>query len=74
MWSAPRQEDYLTRRERLVLSQVLAGATSKEIARMLDVSPRTVEFHRANIMKKYGAKNCAELVRIFFLEDFLPAE
>lgn len=57
------REDLLSPRERLVLAQVLQGATSKQIARTLGVSPRTVEFHRANIMKKYGARNCAELVR-----------
>jgi DNA-binding CsgD family transcriptional regulator len=57
------RDDLLSQRERLVLAQVLQGDTSKEIARTLGVSPRTVEFHRANIMKKYGAKNSAELVR-----------
>jgi DNA-binding CsgD family transcriptional regulator len=60
---ALERDDTLSQRERLVLAQVLSGATSKEIARTLGVSPRTVEFHRANIMKKYGAKNSAELVR-----------
>ena len=57
------RDDTLSQRERLVLAQVLQGATSKEIARTLDITPRTVEFHRANIMRKYGAKNSAELVR-----------
>lgn len=57
------RDDTLSQSERLVLAQVLQGATSKEIARTLGVSPRTVEFHRANIMKKYGARNSAELVR-----------
>jgi DNA-binding CsgD family transcriptional regulator len=56
-------DDPLSQRERRVLAQVLQGATSKEIARTLGISPRTVEFHRANIMKKYGARNSAELVR-----------
>ena len=40
------------------------GASSKEAARWLDVSPRTIEFHRANIMQKLDAKNAADLVRI----------
>jgi DNA-binding CsgD family transcriptional regulator len=53
----------LTPRERVVLAQVVRGASSKEIARMLGIAPRTVEFHRANIMKKLGAKNAADLVR-----------
>ena len=56
-------DDTLSQRERMVLAQVLQGATSKEIARTLDITRRTVEFHRANILKKYGARNSAELVR-----------
>jgi DNA-binding CsgD family transcriptional regulator len=53
----------LTPRERLVLAEILMGLSSKEVARSLDISPRTVEFHRANLLKKYGAKNTADLVR-----------
>lgn len=53
----------LTARERLALAQVVKGASSKEAARALGISPRTVEFHRANIMQKLAAKNAAELVR-----------
>jgi two-component system response regulator FixJ len=54
----------LTPRERIVLAQIVRGASSKEAARGLDVSPRTIEFHRANIMQKLGARNVADLVRI----------
>jgi DNA-binding CsgD family transcriptional regulator len=54
----------LTSRERVVLAQIVRGASSKEAARWLGVSPRTIEFHRANIMQKLGAKNVADLVRI----------
>ena len=46
------------------LAQIVRGASSKEAARWLGVSPRTIEFHRANIMQKLGAKNVADLVRI----------
>jgi DNA-binding CsgD family transcriptional regulator len=53
----------LTPRESVVLAQLVRGATSKEAARALNISPRTVEFHRANIMKKLGARNLVELVR-----------
>jgi len=42
----------LTEREREVLDQVLSGSTSKEIARQLGVSPRTVEAHRKNLLRK----------------------
>jgi FixJ family two-component response regulator len=54
----------LTRRERDVLSLILEGASSKEAGRKLGISPRTVEFHRARIIEKVGAKNTADLIRI----------
>ena len=57
-------EDLLTDRERAVLAQIVRGASSREAGRVLDVSPRTIDFHRANIMQKLGAKNLADLVRI----------
>jgi two-component system, LuxR family, response regulator FixJ len=53
----------LTPRERVALAQIVRGASSKEAARRLGISPRTVEFHRANVMQKLGAKNTADLVR-----------
>lgn len=53
----------LTRREREVLEQITAGASNKEAGRQLGISPRTIEDHRANIMKKVGVKNAAELIR-----------
>ena len=56
--------ELLTARERIVLAQIVRGASSREAARSLDVSPRTIEFHRANIMQKLGAKNVADLVRM----------
>ncbi|WP_414644555.1 MEDS domain-containing protein [Bradyrhizobium sp.] len=56
--------ELLTARERIVLAYIVRGASSKETARSLDVSPRTIEFHRANIMQKLGAKNAVNLVHI----------
>lgn len=53
----------LTPRERVALAQIVRGASSKEAARTLGISPRTVEFHRANVMRKLRTKNTAELVR-----------
>jgi DNA-binding CsgD family transcriptional regulator len=47
-----------------VLAQIVAGASSKEAGRELGVSPRTIEFHRARIIEKVGAKNTADLIRI----------
>ncbi len=54
----------LTHREQVVLAQVVKGASSKEAARVLNISPRTVEFHRKNIMRKLGARNVIELLTI----------
>ena len=55
--------DTLTPRERDVLEQLVAGASNKEAGRLLGISPRTIEIHRARIMEKLGAKNVADLVR-----------
>lgn len=54
----------LTRREREVLEQFTNGASNKEAGLHLGISPRTIEDHRANIMRKLGARNAADLVRI----------
>jgi DNA-binding CsgD family transcriptional regulator len=57
-------KELLTPREKVVLAQIVKGASGKEVARTLQISPRTVEFHRANIMQKLGAKNSLELVSL----------
>jgi len=54
----------LTARETDVLRTVLEGKTNKEAGKELEISPRTVEVHRSNVMKKLGARNTADLVRI----------
>lgn len=55
--------NYLTMKEKKVLSLVSAGLTTKEIADELKISHHTVESHRKNLLRKCGAKNSAELVR-----------
>lgn len=55
--------ELLTERERVILGQVVSGASSKEAARALGINPRTVEFHRSNIMKKLGVRNTAQLLQ-----------
>lgn len=54
----------LSPREREVLSGVVAGKANKVIAFELQISARTVEIYRANMMAKTGARNMAELMRI----------
>ena len=54
----------LTERERQVLSGVVAGLPNKSIAYDLEISPRTVEVHRASVMSKMQAKSLPELVRM----------
>jgi PAS domain S-box-containing protein len=53
----------LTPREREVAAQVMQGSTSKEIGKALGISHRTVEIHRARLMRKYAAATTAELVQ-----------
>lgn len=53
----------LTEREKAVLTQVAAGHSNKEIARLLDISVRTVETHRQNIKQKLDIHNAAGLIK-----------
>ena len=55
----------LSAREREVLGLIVAGLTNKEIGRALDVSPRTVETHRANLFAKLQAESLAQLIRSY---------
>ncbi len=54
----------LTPREREVLDLVVAGQTNKGVARHLDISEKTIEIHRANVMRKMQAKSRANLVKM----------
>jgi two-component system, NarL family, response regulator NreC len=59
----PSAGDELTPREREVLRLIALGHTNAEVAQMLYVSVRTVENHRASVMRKLGLRTRAELVR-----------
>jgi DNA-binding CsgD family transcriptional regulator len=52
----------LTMREREIARQLAAGQSTKEIARALGISPRTIDGHRARILKKVGARTGSEMI------------
>jgi len=54
----------LTPRERQVMDGLIAGLSNKLIARDYDISPRTIEVYRANVMTKMQAGSLSELVRL----------
>ncbi len=58
--------DQLSRRERTVLTGVVRGWSNKRMASDLDLSPRTVEIHRANLMHKLGAAHLADVMRLVY--------
>ena len=64
--SEPGQKP-LTKREREVLNFISEGCSNKEGALRMNISPRTFESHRAEAMRKLGARNTADLVRTALL-------
>jgi two-component system, NarL family, response regulator NreC len=66
--------ELLTTREREVLQLIVEGHTNAEIAARLVISPRTVEFHRAKLMRKLGTRTQADLIRYALRRDILPPE
>lgn len=64
--------DRLTPREKDVLLGLIDGKANKIIAFELDISPRTVEIYRANLMDKLGVRSVAEAVRIAFAAGLVP--
>ena len=61
MRSIQRRLDTLTDRERQVLRCVIAGEHSKEVGKLLGISPRTVDVHRRNVMQKMGVDSFTQL-------------
>lgn len=66
----PKLGDKLTIQETAVCGYLSCGLTSKEIARQMNLSPRTIEDHRQRLMAKKGARNGPDLVRIVLNEQF----
>jgi two-component system response regulator FixJ len=54
----------LSERQRQVMELAVLGLSNKEIGSRLNIGPKTVEYHRAWVMERVGAKNFAELLRI----------
>lgn len=61
--------DKLTNRENQVLERIIAGRLNKQIADDLNISIKTVEAHRANIMDKVGANTVADLLKVALGSD-----
>jgi DNA-binding NarL/FixJ family response regulator len=63
MFASEAGQKPLTKREREVLSLISEGCSNKQGALRMNISPRTFESHRAEVMRKLGARNTADLVR-----------
>ena len=62
----------LTDRQREILQLIVEGQANKEIADHLNLSIKTIEFHRSKIMTKLGAKSAAELTKLAIQQGILP--
>jgi two-component system response regulator FixJ len=71
--AAETRIDGLTARERQVLEHLVAGRANKIIAYELDISPRTVEIHRAHLMEKMQARSLSDLIRLALAAGVAPA-
>jgi DNA-binding NarL/FixJ family response regulator len=64
--------DGLTPRQKEILKLVSQGNTNRDIARRLEISVRTVEVHRFNLMRRLKVRNVAQLLRQALQQGFLP--
>ncbi|MFC1976861.1 response regulator [Chloroflexota bacterium] len=71
---SPDSYDQLTDREREVLKLVVEGHRSREISNLLDITVRTAEGHRANIMRKLSIHNWTELVKYAVRKHLITLE
>ena len=64
----------LTRREKQVLAMVVDGLTTREMAAKLNLSPRTIDHHRSNLLKKFNLKNSVDLVKYAVRHGYVDVE
>jgi len=67
-----RKEAELTARQRQILQLLIDGRSNKEAASALNLSVKTIEFHRAQMMAKLGARSGAELTKIAMRQGIIP--
>jgi DNA-binding NarL/FixJ family response regulator len=65
-------KEELTERQREILQLIVQGRANKEIADLLHVSVKTVEFHRAKMMAKLGVRTVAELTKVALQQGLIP--
>ena len=70
----PDPYDTLTTREREVLQLTAESSSVNEVAARLGISPRTVETHRENLMRKLGLQSQTDLIRYALRRGILPLE
>lgn len=68
----PFQE--LTKREKEILQLVVQGLTSKQMAEQLNLSQRTIDHHRSNLLRKFNRKNSIDLVNYAVRNGFVTSE
>ena len=67
-----QESEELTERQREILQLISEGRGNKEIADIIHVSVKTVEFHRARIMARLGVKTAAELTKVALQQGLIP--
>lgn len=67
-----KESEELTDRQREILQLIVEGRANKEIADILHVSIKTVEFHRARIMTRLGVRTVAELTKVALQQGLIP--
>ena len=67
-----KESEELTERQREILQLIVEGKANKEIADILHVSVKTVEFHRARLMTRLGVRSVAELTKVALQQGLIP--